>query len=181
MKWLKSPKIAPSPSNTWLLGPTTRHLDRASCFFAADGSSYLYFIMGWPISTPKFPLPMGDLDPHLIHGCCGHPTPHAKRHLDQSSHFATIHLRDQQQTDRPSMNIAEYRSRIPTFGSSLDLIMSKLSVNFNFALNSIECMMLRCLLLYSDNMPNVLWIWDIPKLRLATVLIQLSPIRSEWI
>lgn len=31
-----------------------------------------------------------------------------------------------------------------------------------------------------DNMPNVLWIWDIPKLRLATVLIQLSPIRSEW-
>ena len=31
-----------------------------------------------------------------------------------------------------------------------------------------------------DNMPNVLWIWDIPKLRLAAVLIQLSPIKSEW-
>jgi len=30
-----------------------------------------------------------------------------------------------------------------------------------------------------DNMPNVLWIWNIPKLRLAAVLIQLSPIRSE--
>ena len=45
-----------------------------------------------------------------------HPTPHAKRHLDRSSRFATIHPRDQRQThkqtDRQTMNIAKYRSHL---------------------------------------------------------------------
>ena len=47
-----------------------------------------------------------------------HPTPHAKRHLERSSCFATIHLCDQRQTDRQTsdrqtdrqtMNIVKYR------------------------------------------------------------------------
>ena len=51
-----------------------------------------------------------------------HPAPHAKRHLDRSSRFATIHRRDQQTSDGhrtdigQTMNIASNRSRIPTFG-----------------------------------------------------------------
>ena len=40
-----------------------------------------------------------------------HPTPHAKRHLDRSSRFATIYPRDQQ-TDSQTMNIASNRSRL---------------------------------------------------------------------
>ena len=47
-------------------------------------------------------FPLADPDPHLIHGDCG---PHAKRHLDRFSRFATIHPRDQQ-THRPQTSLA---------------------------------------------------------------------------
>ena len=44
------------------------HLDRFSRFCTDDRRVFLYFIIGHPFPPYKFPLPMGDLDPHLIHG-----------------------------------------------------------------------------------------------------------------
>ena len=38
---------------------------------------------GTPLSSSKLPLPMGDLDPHTIHG--------SKQHLDQFGHFCRAH------------------------------------------------------------------------------------------
>jgi len=51
-------------------------------------------------------------------------------------------------------------------------------LHFHFERKLLFVSMKQCLVTV-DNMPNVLWIWDIPKLKLAAVLIQLSPIRSE--
>jgi len=41
------------------------------------------------LSPSKLPLPMGDLDSHLIHGSLGppHPSPQPKKHLDRCSRF----------------------------------------------------------------------------------------------
>lgn len=61
----------------------------------------------------------------------------------------------------------------PVIRPDLNKANPKLGVStVNFSAN--------CQYMYSknDNMPNVLWIWDIPKLRLATVLLQLSPIKT---
>ena len=51
-----------------------RHLDRFSCFFCtAHGRESPYFTTGRPFPPLKLPLPMGDLDPHLISGSLGPP------------------------------------------------------------------------------------------------------------
>jgi len=130
---MKSPIIAPPhrgsgpPSNTWLLGPTTRHMPSRSSqpFFSPpmvqvpytllwDGpfppqncpNSHFCSAYKWGIRYPHFKkwgyaypsyhlklrpgfmiIPLGHPDPHLIHG--------------YYSRFATIHPRDQRQTDRP--------------------------------------------------------------------------------
>jgi len=46
------------------------------------------------LTTPsKVPLPMGDLDLHLIRGCLGNPNLLPKWHLDQFCRFCTAHGR----------------------------------------------------------------------------------------
>ena len=51
-----------------------QHLHRFSRLCRADRSVVLYFTMGCPFPPPsKLPIPMGDLDPHLIHGSLGPP------------------------------------------------------------------------------------------------------------
>jgi len=54
-----------------------------------------------PLSPSKLPLPCGDLEPHLMHGCLAHPFPQPKRHLDWLSRFCIglISVTDRQ-TDR---------------------------------------------------------------------------------
>jgi len=43
-------------------------------------------------SPPKIcPFPCGNLDPHLIHCCLGHPSPQPKWHLDRCRHFSRAH------------------------------------------------------------------------------------------
>jgi len=44
-------------------------------------------------SPLKLPLPMGDPDPHLVHGSLGwaHPSPQLKWHLDRFSYFCRVH------------------------------------------------------------------------------------------
>jgi len=49
-----------------------RHLDRFSRFRTGDRRMSLY--LQWDVLSPsKLPLPMGDLDPHLMHGSLGSP------------------------------------------------------------------------------------------------------------
>jgi len=67
-----------------------RHLDQFSRFCTDDRRASLYFTMGRPFSPSKLPLPMEDLDPHLIHGSLP-PSPQPKRHLDRFSHFCRSH------------------------------------------------------------------------------------------
>ena len=49
------------------------HLDRFSHFGTGDHRVCLYFTIGRPFPPSKLPLPMGDPDPHLIHGSLGSP------------------------------------------------------------------------------------------------------------
>ena len=80
------PKIAPSHCGIWTLmqfmipwGPSKPQpkwlLDRFCLFHTDDRRVSLYFTIGcpFPSSPKKLPNPMGDLDPHLIHGSLGPP------------------------------------------------------------------------------------------------------------
>jgi len=44
-----------------------------------------------PFSPKNLSLPMGDLDPHLIHGSRAHPSPQPKRQLDRCSCLCRAH------------------------------------------------------------------------------------------
>jgi len=64
-----------APSNICFLGPTQVHNPNgiliSSTVFEQMSTVSLYFTMG--SSPSKLPLPMGDVDPHLIHGSLGPP------------------------------------------------------------------------------------------------------------
>jgi len=47
------------------------------------------YTLQWAALSPKFPLPVGELDRHLIHDCFADPSPQPKGHLDWFSHFCT--------------------------------------------------------------------------------------------
>jgi len=55
--------------------------------------------MGRPFPL-KIALRMGDLDPHLIRGSLGPPSPQPKRHLDRCSRFCRAHSVTDRQTER---------------------------------------------------------------------------------
>jgi len=88
-----------TPCKTWLLGPIRAHrpngISIGSAVFAQMTAERrrvsLYFAMGCALPPSKLRLPMGDLDPHLIHGSLGHPCPQPKWHLDRFSHFSRAH------------------------------------------------------------------------------------------
>ena len=67
------------PSNTWFLGPIRAHSPNgisigSAAFYTDDRKVSLYILYnGTPLSPSKLPLPMGDLDPHLMHGSPGPP------------------------------------------------------------------------------------------------------------
>ena len=78
------PKITPShgeiwtPCNTWFIGPiraqNSNDIAIGSAVFAQMTAECSYtFAMGHPFPSWKLPLPMGDLDPHLINGSLGPP------------------------------------------------------------------------------------------------------------
>ena len=59
------------------------------------------YTLQWADPFPsKFPLCIGDLDPHLIHGFMGPPGLHPKQHIDRFSGFCLAPNLDGQ-TDRP--------------------------------------------------------------------------------
>jgi hypothetical protein len=66
--------------------------------------------------------------------------------------------------------------QLPSVKPDLSKANPKLGISLvNFSTNC------RFMFTKNDNMPNVLWIWDVPKLKLAAILVQLSPIRTvEW-
>jgi len=68
---------------------------------AAHGRYFLYFTVGRPSPPQNCPLPVRDLDPHVIHGSMDHPNPRSKRHLDRFSRFCRAHDRNRH-TDRPT-------------------------------------------------------------------------------
>jgi len=68
-----------------------RHPYRFSHLCTDNRRVFLYFTMGRPFSPQNLRLPMGDLDPHLIHGSWAHPTPQPKRQLDRCSCFCRAH------------------------------------------------------------------------------------------
>jgi len=96
-----SPKIAPfyggslTPSNTWFLGCIWAHnpnsISICSAIFAQMTAVSLYLTMERHFPASKLPLPMGDLDPHLMHGSLAYPSPQPKQHLDQFSRFCRAH------------------------------------------------------------------------------------------
>ena len=69
--------------------------------------------MGRPFSPQNLPLPMGDLDPHLIHGSRAHPSPQPKRQLDRCSRFCRAHY---SVTDRPTDRPTDHATRSVRIG-----------------------------------------------------------------
>jgi len=71
------------------LGPhefsAKRHVDRFSRFCTAHFRASLCFAMGRPLPS-KLPVPMGDLDLHLIHDWA-HPSLQPKQHLNWICRF----------------------------------------------------------------------------------------------
>jgi len=73
------PKTAPSrggsgpPRNSWFLEPDRAHnpngISIGSAVLAQMTAEYTCFTMGRPYPPQNCPLPSGDLDPNLIHGC----------------------------------------------------------------------------------------------------------------
>jgi len=96
-----SPKIAHSHWGIWnphltldSFGPSPqpkRRLSRFSHFCTDNRRMSLYFTMGCPFPLSKLPIPMGDLDPQLMHGSLGPPVPQPKPHLDQFNRFCRAH------------------------------------------------------------------------------------------
>jgi len=101
------------PSNTWYLWPiratiqtTSRSFNR---FCTDDHRVSLYFTMGclFPPPKKKLPLPIGDLDSHVIHGSLGS--------LESSTQTAPrsvqLFLQDSLvwQTDRPRYSVVDNR------------------------------------------------------------------------
>jgi len=81
-----------------------QHLDRLSHFCTDDCRvSSPYFTMGCPL----FPLKIGNVERHLIHGCrfnmvpWAHPSPQPKWHLNRFSRFCRAHYCDWP-TNRPT-------------------------------------------------------------------------------
>jgi len=127
-------KIAPShggsgsPSNTWFLGPTRvlnpNGISIGSAVFVQMTAECPYTlqldapfplkIAGTPLSPSKWPLPMEDLDPHLIHGSLGPPEFSTKRHLDGSAVFAGRTSVTDRQTDRPRYSVSSNRPHLHT-------------------------------------------------------------------
>jgi len=83
------------------------HLYRFSHFRTAYPRGSPCFSIGR--ITPKLPLPIGDLDPHITYGFLGPHESAPKRHLDQfSCFFCRAHECDQQtdtHTNRPCYSI----------------------------------------------------------------------------
>ena len=78
-------QVMPVCTPTWHMLPLVhlspnpkRHFDRFSRFCTTDSSESLYFTTGCPFPPLKLPLPIGDLDPHVIHGSFGPPKSSAK-------------------------------------------------------------------------------------------------------
>jgi len=69
---------------------------------------------GTPLSRSKLPLPMGDLDSHLMCGSLAHPSPQPKRHLDRFSCFCRAHYCDRP-TDRPHYSVGNNRPHLSTY------------------------------------------------------------------
>ena len=100
-------------SNTCFLGGGNKsqsrkwHLYRFSHFRTAYPRGSPCFSIGR--ITPKLPLPIGDLDPHITYGFLGPHESAPKRHLDQfSCFFCRAHECDQQtdtHTNRPCYSI----------------------------------------------------------------------------
>jgi len=58
----------------------------------------------------KLPLPMGALDPRLIHGCLSHPSPHNPNGISiGSSVFAGLKTVTDRPTDRPRYSVCNNR------------------------------------------------------------------------
>ena len=57
------------------------------------------------------PIPMRDVDPRLIHGSLGHPSPQPKWYLDQFSHFCGAHY-----CDRLTDRLTDHTTRSVTVG-----------------------------------------------------------------
>jgi len=87
-----------TPPTTCFLGPTRVHtpcsivISSAICAELKAKSRYT-LQQATPFSPLKLPLPMGDLNPHPIHGSLGSPEPQHKRHLDWFNCFCTAHGR----------------------------------------------------------------------------------------
>ena len=110
------------PSNTWLLGLTAPDMPNAISTEPAVSSvltlHYPYTLL-WdgPFPTQNGPFPWGDLDPHLIHGDCRPPHPTcqtASRSVQPFCHNASSWPTTDRQTDRPTMNMAKYKSHLYT-------------------------------------------------------------------
>jgi len=68
-----------------------RKTDRFSRFRIAHGRKSLLY-NGHPF-PPKMPLPLGDLDPHLVRGSWAHPSPQPKCRLDRFVCFCNADYR----------------------------------------------------------------------------------------
>jgi len=83
---------------------------------AEHGRKSLYFTMGRPFSPRNFPLPMGDLNPHLIHG----PLGPAKSSTQTVSRSVQPFLQDSpvwqtdRPTDRPRYSVSNNRPHLRT-------------------------------------------------------------------
>ena len=87
-----------------------------------------------PYNSPKLPLPVGDLNPHQIHGSPDPCESAPKPHLDQFSRFYRAHERDQQRdrhTDRPRYSVCSNRPH-PAIEQRQFLNLSSNSVTLAF-------------------------------------------------
>ena len=90
-------------------------------FCTDDRTVSLYFTTRRQISPSKLPLPMGDLDPHVIHGSLDLPKPltqtasHSVQPFLQGSRVTCVTDRPtDQQTDRPRYLVGNKRPHLHT-------------------------------------------------------------------
>jgi len=87
-----------SQIESWLIQP-----------FLNSSSRKIPILYNGPLFSPQnCPLPMGDVDLHLIHGSLAHTIPQPKRHLNWFSRFCTAHYCDRltrQMTDHTTQSV----------------------------------------------------------------------------
>ena len=94
------------------------------------------YTLQWPTPS-QLPLPMGDLDAHLIHGSLGPPSLQPKRYLDRLSRFCRAHYSDRP-TNHATRSVTIAESTYVTQSTRLNFVDESVKTTIDIVINIVR-------------------------------------------